>query len=146
MSVRLTRGRLSVAAAISELSGEKLGGVVVFVGRVRPDRTARGHVTALDYESHREPALAALGDLVSTARRRFGAERVVVWHRLGPVPVGEPSVIVGVATAHRAPAFAAARFLIERLKTTVPIWKQERARPARRRRSPPGGRAGRSAG
>jgi len=143
VSVRLTRGRLSVAAALAELGGDELGGAVVFVGRVRPDRISRGRVGFLDYEAHRGPALAALRTLASTARRRFGAQRVVVWHRLGPVPVGEPSVIVGVATGHRAPAFAAARFLIEQLKTTVPIWKQERARPARRRRSPPGGRGGR---
>jgi len=146
LSVRLTRGRLSVPAAMRELAGDKLGGVVVFAGRVRPDRRGRGRVVALEYEAHRALALAALSRLDRRARRRFGAERVVLWHRLGRVPVGEASVIVGVATGHRAPAFAASRFLIEQLKATVPIWKLERAPPARPRRSRPGGRAGRSTG
>ena len=125
------------------LGGKQLGGVVVFVGRVRPDPMPRGRVAALDYEAHRPLALAALSNLERAARRRYGAAKVVLWHRLGPVPVGEPSVIVGVATGHRAPAFAAARYLIEQLKRQVPIWKQDRGRPVRRRRSPPGGRAGR---
>jgi len=126
-----------------ELEGDELGGVVVFLGRVRPDRTGKGRVTALEYEAHRELALSALRGLERTARRRFGAEKVVLWHRLGAVPVGEPSVVVGVATGHRAAAFRAARFLIERLKAEVPIWKLERARPVRRPRLRPGGREGR---
>jgi len=146
MSVRLSRHRLSVESAMRSLAGDELGGVVVFVGRVRPDRVRGSHVVALDYESHRPLALAALAELERTARRRFGLGGVVLWHRLGPVPVGEPSVIVGAAAGHRAAAFAGARFLIEQLKAKVPIWKRERARPGRRPRSRPGGRAARSAG
>ena len=143
MSVRLTRNRLSVSAALRELGGDELGGVVVFAGRVRPDRTPGGRVSVLDYEAHRPLALAALAELERTARRRFGLGRVVLWHRLGPVPVGAPSVVVGAAAGHRAAAFAGARYLIEQLKAKVPIWKAERARPARRRRPRPGGPAGR---
>jgi len=143
VSVRLTRSPLSVAAAVRFLSGDELGGVVVFVGRVRPDRTAHGHVAALEYEAHRRLALIALAKLEREARRRFGAGSVVLWHRLGPIPVGEASVVVGVATGHRAPAFAAARYLIERLKREVPIWKLDRARPVRPPRSRRRGRAGR---
>lgn len=109
----------------------------MFVGRVRPDTTHRGRVAVLEYEVHRPLALAALADLERTARRRFGAGKVVLWHRLGPVPVGEISVIVGVAAGHRAPAFAAARFLIEQLKAKVAIWKVVRARPGRPRRPHP---------
>jgi len=142
MSVRLTRSPLSVVAAFRFLSGDELGGVVVFVGRVRPDPMPRGHVSALEYEAHRQPALDALSELERQARRRFGAGKVVLWHRLGRIPVGEASVVVGVATGHRAPAFAAARFLIERLKREVPIWKLDRARPAHPPRSRRRGRAG----
>ena len=143
MSVRLTRAPLSVPAAMRLLGGDRWGGVVMFVGRVRPDPMPRGRVAALEYEAHRAVALAALSELERAARRRYGAGRVVLWHRLGPVPVGEPSVIVGVATGHRAPAFAAARYLIEQLKRKVPIWKTDRAQPARRQRSRRRGRAGR---
>ena len=143
VSVRLTRRPLSVAAAMRVLAGPGSGGVVVFAGRVRPDRTPAGRVTKLEYEADRPLARSALADLERTARRRFGAARVVLWHRLGPVPVDETSVIVGAATGHRAAAFAAARYLIERLKADVPIWKSAPARPARRRRSRPVRRAGR---
>ena len=143
MSVRLTRGRLSLAAAFRALQGDGLGGVVVFAGRVRPDRTARGRVKVLHYEVHRAVAEAALAQLERSARRRYRVGRVVLWHRVGPVPVGETSVIVGAAAGHRAAAFSAARYLIEALKVRVPIWKVEPARPGRRRRSRPGGPAGR---
>ncbi|HYA54677.1 MAG TPA: molybdenum cofactor biosynthesis protein MoaE [Thermoplasmata archaeon] len=146
MSVRLSRRPLSLTAAMRALEGPGLGGVALFAGRVRPDATRKGRVVALDYEAHRPMALAALAKLERDARRKFGVGRVVVWHRLGRVPVDEVSVIVGVAAGHRTPAFGAARYLIETLKREVPIWKLEQARPARRRRSRPAGRATRSAG
>jgi len=146
VSVRLTRRPLSVSAAMRSLAGDDLGGVVVFAGKVRPDLTSQGRVAALEYEAHVKVALAALAQLERTALHRFKVGKVVLWHRLGRVPVGEPSVIAGAAAAHRAAAFAAARYLIEQLKVTVPIWKLERARPARRPRSRRAGRAGRSTG
>ncbi len=128
---------------MSALEGPGLGGLVLFAGRVRPDPTTRGRVVALDYEAHMAVARKALTDLERRARVRFGAERIVLWHRVGIVPVGEASVLVGAATGHRAAAFAAARFLIEKLKAEAPIWKAERERPARRRRRRPAGRGGR---
>jgi molybdopterin synthase catalytic subunit len=141
VSVRITSRPLSYAAALRVLSGPGLGGVVLFAGRVRPDPTSRGRVVALDYEAHRPLAENALAELERTARERFGARRVVLWHRVGAVRVDEVSVLIGAATEHRAQAFAAARFLIEQLKVKVPIWKTERARPARRPRRRPGVRA-----
>lgn len=146
MSVRFTRRPLSFAAAWQALEGPGLGGIVVFAGRVRPDPTRLGPVRALDYEAHLPLARTVLSDLERTARKRFRAGRVVLWHRLGTIPVDEASVLIGAAAAHRAEAFAAARFLIEQLKTKAPIWKTERSRPVRRRRRRPRGSAGRSAG
>ncbi|HTP55766.1 MAG TPA: molybdenum cofactor biosynthesis protein MoaE [Thermoplasmata archaeon] len=135
-----------MARAWVELEGPGLGGVTVFVGRVRPDATAGGRVVALDYEADPPLARRRLAEIEAIARRRYGASRTVLWHRLGRVPVDETSVIAGAACGHRAAAFAAARFLIEELKRSVPIWKRERARPARRPRRRPGRRAARSAG
>jgi molybdopterin synthase catalytic subunit len=141
MSVRLSPRPLSLAAAFRELEDPTLGGVVLFAGRVRADPTPQGPVLALVYEAHTAPALAALRALEVEARRRFGAGRTVAWHRVGRVPVGEVAVIVGAACGHRSEAFAATRFLIDRLKRTVPVWKEERARsgrpPRRPRRRPP---------
>ena len=144
MAVRLTRRRLTVAAAEARLASRRGGGVVVFAGRVRPDRRGSTTVVALDYEVDRAPALAQLRVIERVARRRFGAQELVLWHRLGRVRVGEVAVVVGASCAHRAEAFAAARYLIDELKATVPIWKEERGRPARRppsRRARPGARS-----
>jgi molybdopterin synthase catalytic subunit len=144
-AVRLTDRPLSIPAAARALAGPGLGGVVLFAGRVRPDRAAGGRVVALEYEADRRRALRRLREIARRARARYGAGRVVLWHRVGRVPVDAPSVIVGAAAGHRAPAFAAARYLIEELKRSVPLWKAERARPARRRRPRPGRPNGRSA-
>ena len=146
MSVRLSARPLSLRDALRELEGPALGGVVVFVGRVRPDRTPQGKVVALEYEAHRAPALRALKRLEVETQRRFGATRTVAWHRVGRVRVGAPAVIVGAACAHRARAFAATRFLIDELKRSVPVWKEIRARPVRRPRRRPLPSRGRSAG
>ncbi len=146
MSVRLTTRPLSTARALAELTAPGLGGIVVFVGRVRPDRTRGGTVRALEYESHRAMTLRSFRAGEAEARRRHGAERVVLWHRIGTVRAGEPSVIVGAASAHRRAAFDSVSMLIERVKSDAPLWKVERARPARPRRRPPSPRAARSAG
>jgi molybdopterin synthase catalytic subunit len=138
VSLRLTSRPLSFAAAARELEGPSLGGVVLFAGRVRSDRVRGSRVLALEYEVHEGPALRVMKELDRSAREKFGVQRTVLWHRTGRVKAGEVSVIVGAAGAHRAPAFAAARYLIDELKRTVPIWKTERARsgrpPPRRRR------------
>ncbi len=144
MSVLLTRRTLRVDRAYAELARGVDGAVALFVGRVRPDRGPRGTVTHLRYEAHRPVALTALTALDRAARARFGASRVVLWHRLGRLGVGTASVIVGCSAPHRAAALAGCRHLIERLKAEVPIWKtEERARPARRRRARPSPRRGR---
>ena len=138
-SLRLASRALSWASAARELSGPDLGGVALFAGRVRAERGPAGQVVALDYEVHRAPALRVMREIDREARRRFGVERTVLWHRVGRVRAGEIAVIVGAAAGHRAPAFAAARFLIDELKKTVPIWKTERAgrrsKRGRRRRA-----------
>jgi molybdopterin synthase catalytic subunit len=143
VSVRLSDTPLSSTAAMRALEGPGLGGVVLFAGRVRPDRVEGGRVEALDYEAHLVPARQQLAALERTARLRFGAERVVLWHRVGRVKVGEVSVLVGAACGHRAAAFEATRFLIEELKTSVPIWKTARARSGRRPPRRPDRRAAR---
>jgi len=139
--VRLTRRPLSVAAAVRALATPGLGGVALFAGRVRPDARPPGRVVAIDYEADLPLARRRLSEIERTARARYGAGRVVLWHRLGRVRIGEIAVVTGAACRHRANAFAAARFLIEELKRSVPIWKTERARPARPRRPRPGRRA-----
>lgn len=122
---RLEAAPLDVAAAASFLYVPPAGGVALFVGTTR--QWTDGRETAqLEYEAFGPMALLELQRLAAEATDRWGAERVVLWHRLGVVPVAEASVVVGAATAHRAEAFDACRWLIDTLKERVPIWKRER--------------------
>jgi molybdopterin synthase catalytic subunit len=102
------------------------GGVVVFSGVVRNSSEGRDGVTALTYEAYEEAAGARLAGVVAEARRRWPVvARVAALHRTGEVALGESSVVVVVSAPHRGEAFDAARFCIDTLKETVPIWKQE---------------------
>jgi len=146
MVVRLSRRPLSVASAEARLARSPGGASVVFAGRVRADLRHGSRVVALDYEVDLGPALRQLRRIERTARRRFRTVDLVLWHRLGRVAVGEVAVVAGASCAHRAEAFRAARYLIDELKATVPIWKEERGRPLRRPRRRPARRGGRTAG
>jgi molybdopterin synthase catalytic subunit len=100
------------------------GAVCVFDGIVR-DNTRGRKTLYLDYEAYREMALEQMRGLGAEAIAKFGVRDVAVVHRLGRLMVGETSVLIVVASAHRGAAFEACRWLIDTLKTTVPIWKKE---------------------
>ena len=102
------------------------GAECVFLGRTRGETHPRhGKLTRLSYEAYRPLADRTLSDLAQDATRRFDCMLVRIHHAVGEVPVGEASVLVQVVCGHRATAFEACRFLIDRLKATAPIWKQE---------------------
>lgn len=134
MTARLTRSRIDPSRALGAVGGSPRGGLALFVGVVRPDRARGGVVRALHYEAYAPMARSELARLEREAQARWGPLTVRIVHRLGRVPVGEASVVVAVGAAHRAEAFDACRFLIDRLKSEVPIWKSELA-PARAARS-----------
>ncbi len=100
------------------------GAVAVFLGVAR--KFSRGReVVHLEYESYPEMAEKKMAEIGDEMRVKFGAERVVILHRTGVLPIGEASVGIGVATPHRKEAFVACQYAIDRLKETVPIWKKE---------------------
>lgn len=102
------------------------GAVVLFSGTVRDHADGRSGVTLLEYEAyveHVEPRLVAIADEMRT--RWSGLGRIALLHRVGPLRLGESSVIVAVSSPHRPEAFDAGRFGIDTLKETVPIWKRE---------------------
>ena len=100
------------------------GAVVIFEGVVR--NQTRGRKTLyLDYEAYEEMALQQMERLAEQALKDFQIRDVALVHRLGRLEIGETSVLIVVASAHRAPAFDACRWLIDTLKRTVPIWKKE---------------------
>lgn len=100
------------------------GAVCVFDGIVR-DNTRGRRTLHLDYEAYREMALEQMRGLAAEAVTKFGVRDVAVVHRLGRLVVGETSVLIVVASAHRGAGFEACRWLIDTLKKTVPIWKRE---------------------
>jgi molybdopterin synthase catalytic subunit len=100
------------------------GAIVPFIGTTRNNNEGR-KVIALDYEGYPEMAEKELARIGADAAKRWPICKMAIVHRLGPVQIGEASVIIVVSSAHRDAAFAASRFAIEEIKKTVPIWKKE---------------------
>jgi molybdopterin synthase catalytic subunit len=124
VTVALTRNRLDAEKTVAAAKSGEDGAVVVFDGIVR--NHTRGRPTLhLDYEAYEEMALRQMRELGLKARERFGVRQVTMLHRLGRLEIGETSVLIVVASAHRSAAFEACRWLIDTLKQTVPIWKKE---------------------
>ena len=122
--IQLTREPLDRNALIAAVSDPAAGGIAIFEGVVRDN--ARGkQVRYLEYDVYPEMAEQQIRTIVAEAERRWGVEHVAVAHRFGRLEIGEASVIIAVATPHRAEAFEACRYIIDTLKTTVPIWKKE---------------------
>ena len=122
--VRIVHEPIVTAAILAEIKAGGDGAVCVFDGIVR-DNTRGRQTLHLDYEAYEEMALRQMGQLRSDAIARFGVREVAILHRLGRLTVGETSVLIAVASAHRGAAFDACRWVIDTLKKTVPIWKQE---------------------
>ena len=120
----LQREALNVGAAFAFLQTPKAGGIDLFVGTTR-QWTGDKETVRLDYDCYEAMALKEMERLADEAQARWPVERVCILHRLGIVPPAEASVVVGIATPHRAEAFAACRYLINALKEQVPIWKRE---------------------
>ena len=121
--VRVT-GEPLAAERISNLVGRPgAGAIVTFQG------TTRG-VERLEYEAYTEMASDRIASILRECVRRHGLEAAAAEHRIGSVPLGEPSVVVAVSAAHREEAFAGAREAIDRIKAEAPIWKKEVAADA----------------
>jgi molybdopterin synthase catalytic subunit len=124
--VALTAGPLPVIEALAWATVPSCGGVVAFCGTVRDHAEDREGVTGLTYEAYESQALGRFEAVVAEARTRFpGLGRVAVLHRVGDLAVTDVAVCVVASAPHRDEAFAAARYCIDAVKATAPIWKQE---------------------
>ncbi|HLC21093.1 MAG TPA: molybdenum cofactor biosynthesis protein MoaE [Candidatus Methylomirabilis sp.] len=120
----ITEGELSVEEVASKVGHPSCGAITIFVGTVRD--VSRGRkVLYLEYEAFKEMAERKLAEIGESIRTRWGLDRVAITHRVGRLDLGEASVVIAVASPHRAEAFEACRHAIETLKKTVPIWKKE---------------------
>ena len=122
--VFLVREKIDTEGTLESIKQPEDGAAVVFEGVVRNNTRGR-RTTYLEYESYEDMALKELGALVEKALAQFKVRDVTIIHRLGRLEIGETSVLIVVAAAHRGAAFDACRWLIDTLKRTVPIWKKE---------------------
>ena len=120
----IVRKPIDTASVLAEIKRGEDGATIIFEGIVR--NQTRGRKTLyLDYEAYEEMALQELESLGAKAIQQFQVRDIAIVHRLGRLEIGETSVLIAVASAHRAAAFEACRWLIDTLKRTVPIWKKE---------------------
>jgi molybdopterin synthase catalytic subunit len=122
--IRLTREPIDYAELTESVRRPHCGAVALFLGTVR-DLTGEQVTTALDYEAYPEMAEKKLAQVEEETRARWPVAEMAVVHRLGHLDIGEVSVAVAVSCPHRAEAFDACRYAIDRLKQIVPIWKKE---------------------
>jgi molybdopterin synthase catalytic subunit len=113
-----------LVSAVSRESGGTDGAIVTFLGLVRNHNQGR-RVQFLDYEAYAPLALKTFARITDEARGRWPGARVALHHRTGRLEIGEVSVAIAAASPHRSDAYAACRYVIERVKQIAPIWKRE---------------------
>ncbi|MEP6915687.1 MAG: molybdenum cofactor biosynthesis protein MoaE [Acidobacteriota bacterium] len=121
---RVTAEPLDTGGAAKLVSAPDCGAVITFVGLVRDHNVGR-RVLWLEYEAYDRLALKAFAQIDQEARDRWPSVRLAIHHRTGRVEIGEASITIAAASAHRADAFGASRYAIERIKQIAPIWKHE---------------------
>lgn len=120
----IVRERIPTEEIVDRMKQDEDGAVVVFEGIVR-NHTRNRRTLFLDYEAYEPMALNQMNSLAEKVLANYKVREIAIVHRLGRLEIGETSVLIGVASAHRAAAFDACRFAIDLLKRTVPIWKRE---------------------
>lgn len=124
MRATLVRTRIDLSALLEEVASTAIGATILFVGTVRETNDGRA-VSGIEYSAYEPMAVRELDAILAEAATRFRTADIVVEHRLGELGLGEASVAIAVAHAHRAEAYEASRYVIEQLKRRVPIWKRE---------------------
>lgn len=125
----ITAQPLDVARAISQVADPECGGIGVFIGTVRATAAIPANqekaVTGLEYEAHPTLAPSRLHSILEEAAGKWDLRHVLAEHRTGACELGEPTVVVACSAPHRGDALEACRWIIDEIKTTVPIWKRE---------------------
>ncbi|MEX0826699.1 MAG: molybdenum cofactor biosynthesis protein MoaE [Acidimicrobiia bacterium] len=123
--VSVTESPLDPSALLDAVRRPDAGAIVLFLGSVRDHSDRREGVTHLEYEAYREVVEAKILEIITETRAQWAFGSIAAAHRVGTVQVGEDSVGVAVSAPHRPEAFAAARHVIDELKSRAPIWKKE---------------------
>lgn len=121
----LSEEPLDVAAIRATVSDPAMGAVLVFEGVARNDLHEGHRVEQLEYQAHPTMAGATLNAIVAEVEQRWSGAKAAIVHRTGVVGIGEPSVVIAVATPHRVECYEASRYAIEQLKQRLEVWKKE---------------------
>jgi molybdopterin synthase catalytic subunit len=122
--IEITRQPLDPERITSQVRQDTNGAVVTFLGTTRIFSEGK-RVVKLEYEAYEEMALKKLEEIRQEMRAEFGVEDIAIAHRIGPVDIGQISLVVAVASPHRKEAFHACHKVVDRVKEIVPIWKKE---------------------
>jgi molybdopterin synthase catalytic subunit len=124
MRTAIVEHRIDASALLDEVAQHRNGASILFVGTVR-DINEGSPVTALDYSAYTDMAETELAAIVLEASERWSTPDIVAEHRIGSLGLGDASVAIAVAHAHRGEAYEASRYIIEELKRRLPVWKRE---------------------
>jgi molybdopterin synthase catalytic subunit len=120
----LVRDPIDIQSVTDRIQRPEDGAVVVFEGVVRNNANDK-NVRFLEYDAYEKMALRKIEEIGTQAEEKFDIRDIAIVHRLGHMEIGECSIVIVVASAHRGPAFDACRFAIDTIKQVVPIWKKE---------------------
>jgi molybdopterin synthase catalytic subunit len=122
--IRITKNHLNLEEIMLELEDNSAGALSIFIGNVR-NHGISGNVLEIYYETYSEMAEQKMREIENEVQTKWQIKKLVAFHRIGNVRVGETSVIIGVSSEHRHEAFEACKYVIDNVKTRVPIWKKE---------------------
>ena len=122
--IQITKSPINTEKVIEAVIGSASGAINVFIGTTRDNSQGR-KVKSLEYEAYEPMAMRMIDKIIHEAKNRWDIQDAAIVHRVGKVEIGEASVVIAVSSSHRNEAFQTCRFLIDRLKQVVPIWKRE---------------------
>ncbi|MDW0216708.1 MAG: molybdenum cofactor biosynthesis protein MoaE [Nitrososphaeraceae archaeon] len=122
--ISITNKHISLQDVMFELEDNSAGALSIFIGNVR-NQGRSGNVSEIYYEAYSEMAEQKMREIENEAQTKWRIKKLVAIHRIGNLKVGETSIIIGVSSEHRHEAFEACKYIINNVKTRVPIWKKE---------------------
>lgn len=125
IQISITRESIDYTGLTESVRSNLCGAIVLFLGTVR-EITGEKKTVSLEYEAYDEMAVTELRRLIELARQKWPIEKVSLAHRVGHLDLGDIAIGIAISTPHRREGFEAARFLMDKIKETVPIWKKEK--------------------
>lgn len=122
--IEIIREELKAEALIKEVACPSSGALALFLGVARQHSQGK-KVVSLEYEAYEEMAIKTLAQIAAEIKEKWAVDRVAMSHRVGPINIGETSIIIAVSAPHRKEALQACQYAIDRVKEIVPIWKKE---------------------